>query len=248
MSKNIKSLKAEVRQERGKEEIKKLRVRGLLPAVVYGANKESISLSLDAHDFKVMTTHNLGDVVLLELQIAGGAVEKVFVREVQKDPVNDQPLHVDLYRVDLSAPVVMSVRINDIGGTPEGVRLGGFVERLRYMVNVKALPEKMPAHIDADLSNLGLNQSYTVSQLPQFDGIEYVDPPNTALFGCKAKSKLAKGEKEAVAAAPAAAAAAAAPAAGGKAAPAAGKAAPAAKAAAPAGKAPAAGGKSGGKS
>ncbi len=239
MSKNIKSLKAEVRQERGKEEIKKLRDRGLLPAVVYGANKESISLSLDAHDFKVMTTHNLGDVVLLELQIAGGAVEKVFVREIQKDPVNDQPLHVDLYRVDLSAPVVMSVRINSIGGTPEGVRLGGFVERLRYMVNVKALPENMPAHIDADLGNLGLNQSYTVSQLPKFEGIEYVDPPNTALFGCKAKSKAAKGEKEAAAATPVAAAA---PAAGKAAAPAAGKAAPAA------GKPAASAGKAGGKS
>lgn len=206
MSKNIKTLKALPREERGKEQIKKLRDRGLIPAVVYGAGKDAVAVSINEHEFKVLTVHNLGDVVLLDLQIGDGPAEKVFIREVQKEPVTDLPIHIDLYRVDVTAPVTMAVRINEVGGTPEGVRLGGVVERLRYMVNVKAVPEKVPAHIDADLSGLGLNQVFSVAQLPAIDGVEYVDAPATALFGCKAKGKGKAGAGDKEEGAPAAAA------------------------------------------
>jgi len=220
MPKNISSLKAEPREERGKEQIKKLRKEGRIPAVVYGAEKGPVSLAINEHEFKILTVHNLGDVVLLNLETNDGS-EKVFIREVQKDPVSDKPIHVDFFRVDLSAPVTMAVRINEIGGTPEGVRLGGVVERLRYMVNVKALPEKIPAHIDADLSKLDLNEVYYVSQLPRIEGVEYMDSPTTALFGCKAKGKGVKGAEkddapEAAVADPAAVKAAAAKPAAGK--------------------------------
>lgn len=233
------ALRAEVRTDRGKESVGRLRREGKLPAILYGAGKEPVSLTLVAHDFNIARQHTLGQVVLFEIEIAGKGTEKVFIKDIQRDPVTDTVTHIDLLRTDAAKAVALPLRVVQTGIAPEGVRAGGVLERNRFEVLAEALPGKMPRLVEADLSNLGSNANYKVSDLPQIDGVKYLDDANMVLFLVRSKAKASKEDQAAdaaaagVAAAGAAAAAAAAPAAKGAAKSAAkSAAAPAAKAAA----------------
>lgn len=223
------ALKAEVRTTTGKEKAKKLRTTGVFPAVVYGAEQDPVSLTLSIRDVEGVLAKIHGEQVLVDLEYAG-KTDKVFVRNVQRDPVVDKLLHVDFYRVDLTREMVTSVPIHAVG-TAAGVKLGGILEYVVREITIRCLPTAVPPHLEVNVESLDLGQSLHVSDLPAIPGIRFVTPGSTVLIAVAHKSK----EEETPAAAAAAAAPAAAPA-GGKAAaaPAAGKAAPAA-----AGKAPA---------
>lgn len=228
------ALRAEVRDDRGKGAAGRLRREGKLPAILYGAGKEPLALSIDAHDFSVFRQHILGQTVLFELEIDGQGTHQVFIKDMQRDPVTDIVTHVDLLRTDASKTVALPLRIVQTGIAPEGVRAGGILERHRFEVLAEALPGHMPRLIEADLSNLGNNANYKVADLPQIDGVKYLDDADTVLFLVRSKAKASKEDKAtdaaaAGAAATAAATAAAAPAAKGAAK---GAAAPAAKGAA----------------
>jgi large subunit ribosomal protein L25 len=87
-------------------------------------------------------------------------------------------------KIRLAVPVTVE------GGTPIGVREGGLLERLREEVTVEALPDRVPAHIAIDLSDLQIHHSFHVSDLPAFDGVEYLDDPETALYTVVVKTHV----------------------------------------------------------
>ncbi|MDK2973129.1 MAG: large subunit ribosomal protein [Candidatus Sumerlaeota bacterium] len=192
-------LKGEVREQRGKEWAKKARREGVLPAIMYGAGIDSLALTLDAHQFKKVRQQALGESVLINLELSTGASERVFIKEIQRDPVTWDTLHVDFLRVDPTKPVHLTVRVRQVG-TPAGIREGGMLERIRDQVEIAALPDKVPSHIDADVSALEVGQTYHIGDLPQFEGVSYLDDPDTALFNMLAKSQAAEEASSATAA------------------------------------------------
>lgn len=194
-------LKAAVREERGKEWAKKARRAGRLPGVIYGAGSEATSVTFDHREFNLVRQQILGERVLLNVELSDGAKEQVFIKELQRDPLTESLLHVDLLRVDPSKPVHLKVRVRQIGSTPVGVKEGGILEHLLDDVMIEALPGDVPGHIDADLSELRPGHSYHVSDLPQIKGVTYMTEPETVLFAVVAKSKVADEEVAAAAAA-----------------------------------------------
>lgn len=228
------ALKAEVRDAFGKEKSKKLRGTGNFPAVVYGAEKDSIALTLNTHEAEMVLGRIHGEKVLVDLEY-GGTKDKVFVRNVQRDPVKDKLIHVDFYRVDLNREIDTQVAIHAVG-TPEGVKLGGFLEHGVREISIRALPTKIPPHISVNVADLKIGQSIHIRDLQAIDGVKIVTPGDALAFAVVMKKKEEEVAPVAAAAAPAAGAAApaAAGAKGAPAAPAAG-----AKGAAPAAKAPA---------
>lgn len=203
------TLKAELRQQQGKEWAKKARAAGKLPGVVYGPGFQALSVVLDTHAFSVARKATVGEQVLLNLELDNGGRERVFVKDVQRDPVTAAPLHVDLFRVDPTRPVHLNVRLRVVGSIPAGVRDGGMLERARNQIAIEALADSVPAHIDVDLSELTYGKSLHVSDLPALPGVTYMDPADTPLFSIVGKAK----EEVPAAAAAAAATPAAAPAA-----------------------------------
>ena len=228
------ALKAEVRDAFGKEKSKKLRGTGNFPAVVYGAEKDSVALTLNTHETEMVLGRIHGEKVLVDLEY-GGTKDKVFVRNVQRDPVKDKLIHVDFYRVDLNREIDTQVAIHAVG-TPEGVKLGGFLEHGVREISIRALPTKIPPHISVNVADLKIGQSIHIRDLQAIDGVKIVTPGDALAFAVVVKKKEEEVAPVAAAAAPAAGAAApaAAGAKGAPAAPAAG-----AKGAAPAAKAPA---------
>jgi large subunit ribosomal protein L25 len=223
-------LTAERRDTKGKGPARRLRQKGLIPAVVYGLNTKATALAVDPKLLMaaIDTPHKFN--TLLNLKVEGGD-KFVLFKDYQVDPVNRRLLHADFLEVKLDQPVKVEVPVK-VTGTSVGVLEGGILSIPTHEIVVEALPEKIPLTIDVDVTNLKVGASIHISELTAPEGCKFKFASNYVV------AFVAIPEKEevvvAVAAVPGAeGAAAGAPGAAPGAAPAAG--------AAPAGAAPAAG-------
>jgi large subunit ribosomal protein L25 len=164
------TLEAVKRSDRGKNEARRLRAAGSLPAVVYGARKgeaapEGVPVSVDPKMLMRILHSDSGVNTLIKLRV-DGAETSVLVREYQLDPVTNKLLHADFYQLALDKLLVVTVPIS-IKGEPKGVKLqGGLLDFVTREIEVECLPADIPEHIDLDVSELELHQSVRVRDLP----------------------------------------------------------------------------------
>lgn len=224
---NTQTLKAEVRKERGKGPARQLRMKGLIPAVFYGPGKEPRMLAVSPETVTAALQGDYGRNQLIELEITDGSKELAVVRDLAVEPVTRELRHVDFYSVAKDRPITTTIPVVTTGRAV-GVQLGGVLHVIYRSLPVLAAPDKVPAKIVLDVTNLALHQSIKAKDIPLPEGVVAAIPPERPVVAVETKEK----EVEAVVdPAAAAAPAAGAPAAAGKAAPAAaGKAAPAAAA------------------
>lgn len=170
---------AQKRSVFGKGAARALRRTGHIPAVLYGRQKEVISLQLDERVFhRFLRSH--GENVLIDLEIANQDVEIVMVKEIQRDPVNYQLLHTDFIRISLEEPVTSAVPLILIGSAP-GVQEGGIVEFPHRQLAIRCLPTRFPDEVEVDISNLEIGDIVYVSNLSLAEDIEVVDDPTTRI-------------------------------------------------------------------
>ena len=189
MSSQSPTLVAQPRSQMGKEKSKKFRAAGQLPGVVYGAKQEARHIILDDHEFHLVRQKVHGDQVLISLNYQDGGSDKVFIKDVQLDPVTSKMVHVDLLRVDMTQKIRVNVKVVAIGSMPLGVKEGGILEHARQTVSVEALPDRIPAHINVDASGLQVHEAIHVRQLPEIEGVRYLDDPELVLITILGKSK-----------------------------------------------------------
>jgi len=182
------AIKASPRAGRGKEASAAMRRTGNIPAVVYGAHKDTLEVALDRREFEAVRSKTHGEQVLIDVTYADGASEKAFIQEVQRDPVSRAILHADLLRVSLTEVMVVSVPVIAVGIAAGVKNDGGTLEQVSRKVTIKCLPTKVPPHIDVDVSALGVNASLHVFDLPAIEGVEFVEP-KAVLFAVGAKTK-----------------------------------------------------------
>lgn len=130
-----------------------VRAEGLVPAVIYGAAGDSVSLSLSLKDFTKLYKA-AGESSLIDLTIDGKDGGKVLVQDVQFDPTNDRPMHVDLRRIDMKKEMTARVELRIVGESPAVKEAGGTLVRNVHEVEVKCLPSNLVSHIDVDVSVL----------------------------------------------------------------------------------------------
>ena len=205
------TLDAVKRDGRGKNEARRLRVAGQVPAVVYGARKEGqapegVPVSVDPKAVLRILHSDSGANTLINLKFDGGE-SRVMVKEYQLDPVSHALLHADFYQLAMDKAIVVTVPIV-LHGEPKGVKLqGGVLDFVTRDVQVLSLPTDIPEHIDVDVSEMVLHQSIRLRDLPENPKWKYVSEPETMLVHVV----MQKDEEVAT---PAADAAAAAPVAG----------------------------------
>jgi large subunit ribosomal protein L25 len=167
------TLEAKKRDGRGKNEARRLRVSGRIPAVVYGARKdgqapEGVSVAVDPKEVLRILHSESGANTLINLSVEG-AESRVMVRHYQLDPVTHQLLHADFYQLAMDRAIVVSVPIV-IKGEPAGVKLqGGILDFVTRDIQVQCLPTDIPEKVDIDVSELMLHQSIRVRDLPVSD-------------------------------------------------------------------------------
>jgi large subunit ribosomal protein L25 len=131
----------------------KLRREGVLPAVVYGNKRESQSIQLDAREFEVLR-RQVSRNAMLDLQLDGGRPMPVLLHGIQEHPVTRRPLHVDLLAVNMTEERTVDVPIVTVGTSEAVDKLGGVLLHLRDAVQVRALPDDLPANIELDITPL----------------------------------------------------------------------------------------------
>ena len=164
------TLDAVKRTDRGKNEARRLRASGSLPAVVYGARKgdaapEGVPVSVDPKVLMRILHSDSGVNTLIKLKVEG-AETSVLVKEYQLDPVTHKLLHADFYQLALDKVLTLTVPVS-VKGEPRGVKLqGGLLDFVTREIEVECLPADIPEHIDIDVSDLELHQSIRVRDLP----------------------------------------------------------------------------------
>src|SRR5215472_358380 len=174
------TLKAESRGGRGKNEARRLRASGKIPAVVYGTEKnKALEIAVDPRTLLRILHSESGVNTLIGLEGAGLATGgKVLVKEYQLDPIDHKLLHADFYAVAMDKAIEVTVPIV-IKGEPKGVKQqGGVVDFVNREIEVECLPGDIPEHIDVDISELMLHQGIRVRDLPANDKWKPVSEPD----------------------------------------------------------------------
>ena len=164
------TLEAKKRDGRGKNEARRLRVAGQIPAVVYGARKEGeapqgIPVAVDPKEVLHILHSESGANTLINLKLDGGE-SRVMVRDYQLDPITHQLLHADFYQLAMDKAITVPVPVV-VKGEPIGVKQqGGLLDFVTREIQVQCLPTDIPEHIDIDVTELALHQSVRVKDIP----------------------------------------------------------------------------------
>ena len=217
------------REGTGRSASRRLRKAEKIPAILYGKHTKPESLAVNAPEFVKLLKEISGGAALIELKRDAGASALSFLQEVQRDPITDKYLHLDLQEVKENEKMIINVAIRVVGEAYGVKTEGGILETATHRLRIRCLPKDLPSVIELDVSALKVGESIHVGELKPIAGVDFLDDKNQTVVLCVEPP----AEEVAAVVTPAAGAAPA----DGAAAPAAGAAAPAAgdaKAAAPA--------------
>jgi large subunit ribosomal protein L25 len=180
MRKDI-TVAAEVRATRGKNEARRLRVRGFIPAVVYGAYKDTVSIGLSPKALVQILNSKTGHNTIFNLAIQGGENTPVMVVDSQRDPVKGNLLHADLKRIDLEKRIRVFVPVIT-EGEAAGIKLqGGLLEIISREIEIECLPDEIPEHFVVDVSSLMIGQSVRAGAIPMAGSMRLVSQAEAVL-------------------------------------------------------------------
>jgi large subunit ribosomal protein L25 len=175
------TVEAEPREEFGKNVARRLRCRNRVPAVVYGGGGPSIPVSVEPATIQEILHSESGHNAIFTLQVRGKAPARVMIRDWQSEPIRGGLLHVDLIRIARDEKLKVKVPIR-VTGECKGVKLqGGVFEFVLREVEVECLPDDIPEHLTADVTELTLGHSLRVSELPVGPKFQILTDPNSVV-------------------------------------------------------------------
>jgi large subunit ribosomal protein L25 len=180
MSEQI-TVDVEPREETGKNANRRLRRRGQVPGVVYGLDKPPFLVSVSPRKLGEILHLESGRNTIFTLSLVGKESRAAMIKELQRDPVSEELVHVDFIRLDLERQLTVRVPVHLVE-TPTGVKNeGGVLDFIHREVEVECLPKDIPEHVDVDVSGLHVNQNVAVSDIPVEEGVRIIDEPDTVI-------------------------------------------------------------------
>lgn len=173
------TLKAQVREDHHKSASKAIRKNGGVPAVVYGKDKESKSISVNTLEL-LKTVRDEGRNSIISLDVENDKPLDVMLHDYQKDTLRDELLHADFLVVNMSEEMDVEVPLN-LEGEATGVKEGGVLQQPLFELQVRSKPADIPEEISVDISNLEVGDSLSVTDLPQSDVYTFIDDPDTTI-------------------------------------------------------------------
>jgi large subunit ribosomal protein L25 len=181
MAKQVK-LSARPRTETGRNSVKHLRTRGVVPAVIYGHKDKPASLEINQREIAALLAHAVGENILVELALDGGATKLSLIQEVQHHPVRGDILHVDFLEVAMDEVLHTEVPIESVGEADGVKNFGGLLEHSLRSLHIACLPKDLPEIIKVDVSALGLGQSLHVRDLVLPEGVKATSDADLTVF------------------------------------------------------------------
>jgi large subunit ribosomal protein L25 len=171
------SLEAQPRTPGNKNEARRVRRGGKIPAVIYGAGKDAVAVSVDPRQVSRILGSETGHNTIFDLGLSGEQTKAMIV-DWQYEPVKGKLLHIDLKRIAMDQKLAVKVPIF-LKGEASGVKQqGGILEQMLREVEVECLPGDIPSHIDADVSELVFGKVLRVSDLPHSDKVKFLTDAN----------------------------------------------------------------------
>lgn len=173
------SLKAKKREDFSRATTNQIRREGFIPAVVYGKEKETKTVSVD--NIKLLkTVRDEGRNAIISLDIENDQAVDVMLHEYQTDPVKGEVIHVDFYVVDMAEEMDVAVALR-LEGEAAGAKEGGVLQQPLYELQVRAKPRDIPEEITVDVTELGIGDSISVADLPKSAKYEFLDDAETTV-------------------------------------------------------------------
>jgi len=158
-------LQAELREGGGKGAARRLRREGMIPAVLYGAGKDAVSLKLNANAVGKQLANEAFYSHILEIKVDGEGTQAV-LKALQRDPATDLVVHMDLLRVSSSQEITMHVPLHFVGeDTCPGIKAGGVANHLLVDLEISCLPKDLPEYIEVDMLHMDIGDSIHLSEL-----------------------------------------------------------------------------------
>ncbi|SEN64144.1 50S ribosomal protein L25/general stress protein Ctc [Lihuaxuella thermophila] len=198
----VASISAEKREQKNRAALNRLRKEGRVPAVIYGNGTEALEIHLDGKEFRKHTGEGPG---VMDIKV-DDQVHHVMIREVQRDPVKANILHIDFLKVERNKPVETEVPVHLVGEA-NGVKAGGVLQQTARSALIRCLPDQIPAELTLDISQLEIGDSVTLGNIALPAGVELLSdgdtvvasviPPQAAKEGGEpAEAEAADEEKE----------------------------------------------------
>jgi large subunit ribosomal protein L25 len=180
MRKDI-TIAAEGRDARGKNEARRLRAKGSMPAVVYGGSEGATAVAISPKELTHILHSKTGHNTIFNLNLPGNAMTPVMIVDWQFDPIKDSLLHVDLKRIDLSKRIVVKIPVIT-HGDPKGVKLqGGIHEIVTREIEIECLPDEIPEQFDVNVVELVIGQNIRVSEIPLTGSMKLLSSPDAVV-------------------------------------------------------------------
>jgi len=193
---------AQPRQDAGKGASRRLRRRGLVPAIVYGAHREPEMVSLVHNELVRHLEEEAFYSQVLDLEV-GDKTEKVVIKDLQRHPARPFVLHLDFQRVSADEKIRMMVPLHFLNeSSATGVKDGGVVSRNLTEVEVSCLPKDLPRYIEIDMTEMAIGDSVHLSQIPLSEGVALAhapdpDVPIVTIHGARAhEEEMGEGGEE----------------------------------------------------
>jgi len=157
-----------------KNAARRVRVSGKIPAVVYGAGKDAVAVTVDPKVITKILHSESGHNSIFDLNVEGAGVTKAMIVDWQHEPIKGKLLHIDLKRIAMDKAMRVSVPVQLVG-TATGVKnQGGILEHVLREVEIECLPGDIPSHIDVDISGLELHGVLRIADLPHSGKIKFL--------------------------------------------------------------------------
>jgi len=187
----IHKISSELRKNLKRSNTNALRREGKIPAIYYFHNEEPISITVDSHEFHMglQTGAHIFDLQL------GDKRHKSIIKEIQYDPVSEEPIHVDFMGVDLKESIHINIPIH-LHGEPVGVKtFGGVLNQHLWQLNIKCRVSDIPDSVELDVSDLDLGDSINVSDI-SIEAGEILDAPERSIVSVVQPTGLPVVEEE----------------------------------------------------
>jgi large subunit ribosomal protein L25 len=170
-----------VRTSRGKNEARRTRRDGNIPAVVYGAFQDPVSVAVSPREILKIVRSGTGYNTIFNLSIGGGETTPVMLVDQQVDPIRGNLLHADLKRIDLSKRIRVTIPVHTTG-EPAGVKVqGGLLEIVTRSIEIECLPDEIPESYTVDVSGLMIGQSRRASDVALAGSMKLMSPADAVI-------------------------------------------------------------------
>jgi large subunit ribosomal protein L25 len=197
MRKDI-TIAAQLRDSRGKNEARRLRVKGSMPAIIYGTGKDPVAVAVNPKEVDKILHSSTGHNTIFDMAVDANPAEPVMVVDWQHHPIKGNLLHVDLLRIDLNKAISVKVPVH-LKGESKGVKVqGGLLEVVSRDVEIEVLPNEIPEYFEVDVTELMMNQAVRAGELKMAGSARLLSTADTVIVHVTPP----KGEETAAAATP----------------------------------------------